>query len=232
MLGRSRQGKTTLLIKLINQLWKKVFRHILIISPTVNFDPSYRRIYDPELVTRIPHYHELKLRKIMDQLEEWGAEDHPTLIVFDDPGGTGIDVATTSRNKIVQFVSASRWRNISICFLAQQMQMVPTVLRANVESVIYFEPQNADHQKELYRTAGFGRMREFVDFNECMFQNDYDHILRDAQGSRASFWRNFIEKVYPLPQPDGQPERVADGLQSQRGNKIQTNFSTQSATRQ
>lgn len=78
------------------------------------------------------------------------------------------------------------------------MAIVPTVFRHNPDSVIFFRPENEDQWREIYKTAGYGNKKKWIEFMDGLFspQEPYTFIYRDTQGPNTGFYKNFTQLIH------------------------------------
>jgi len=128
-----RSGKSTLLMNLLcNQnFYRDAFTDVYVFSSTIKSDATSRKLNDVYPGSCFDHFDEGKLARILEHQDSYPVEERPTIaIVLDD--------LHQIKHKSTFFSLASNYRHHGIglfVICAQQMKMVPPVVRANVTNL-------------------------------------------------------------------------------------------------
>jgi hypothetical protein len=164
--GSSGSGKTNLLLNLIlsPQFYRDFFKNIIVISPNVHNDLSYKHLekYVESTLKRKKKSERVRyfvyatfdsneMMEIMDDLaaakQSLGDKLPPTLFVLDDV----IDDKHFLNSKFFSMMwTRSRHFNCSAIVCSQSYMRVPRTARLNMTNVVLFKPANASEIKRVY----------------------------------------------------------------------------------
>ena len=180
IVGKPGSGKTSFLISLLNQkgsnrIYRRVFKHILIVSPSLNSLPE-------GLLKGIPPEQMFDdfsddITEIIDANNESYLENpeknYSQLLILDD-------VASFLKlKKNVVFLNKMffnrRHKRLSIILTTQYIYQVPKSVRANVSDLVLFQPTTSE--LETIRKEFIPMKKDkFIDFIKFVFREPHDTL--------------------------------------------------------
>ncbi len=149
IIGRRNSGKSTVMLSLLNTDQekgglRKRFKTIYAISPTMEHDKKYKKLYD-EISDEGNHYTEPteeNFQEILDKIKKM-REEHPreeSLLILDDV----IDKLKGSHSGTLlnHLIICGRHYGLSIYTLSQKLNSISTIARNNAEVWILFNIAN------------------------------------------------------------------------------------------
>lgn len=184
--GKPGSGKTTFLINMLNQkgknrIYRKVFKHIIIVSPSIASIPN-------DLLEGIPPnqiFDNLNsdVEDMIDENNEF-YQEHPTknysqLLIIDD-----VSAFLKTRQNIIflnKMFFNRRHKRLSIVLTTQYIYQVPKSIRANLTDVILFEPTTSE--LETIRKEFIPMKRDkFILFIKFIFRDPHDTLYINDRG--------------------------------------------------
>lgn len=180
IVGKPGSGKTSFLVSVLNQsganrIYKKVFRHIMIVSPSLSSLPEgllegipknqLFDDFDDSLTEMIDANNEAYLEK--------PEKNYSQLLILDD-------VASFLKLKAnVVFLNKMffnrRHKRLSIILTSQYIYQVPKSVRANVSDIVLFQPTTSE--LETIRKEFIPMKKDkFIDFVRFIFRDPHDTL--------------------------------------------------------
>ena len=183
--GKPGSGKTSFLVSILNQkgsnrIYRKVFKHIMIVSPSLNSLPD-------GLLEGIPAnqlFNELDddITEMVDANNEEYLENpeknYSQLLVLDD-------IASFLKlKKNIVFLNKMffnrRHKRLSIILTTQYIYQVPKSVRANVSDIILFQPTTSE--LETIRKEFIPMKKDkFLEFIKFVFRDPHDTLYIDEK---------------------------------------------------
>lgn len=215
ILAPSAGGKTTLLSRLLIDIYTGIFDKIFIYSKTALIDPSYKKIFeyikqtndekngtdynindyvfsDVDTLERIMNNQHLLTRYANDK----GIYAPKILIVFDD----FLHQPENANNKFINSLILYRHIQISVIYLCQRIIYCRPTIRINLTSLIIFKQANSQDIKEIsdeYR--GFLSHAQFMDIYKKATDAPYSFLyinLNNGIPDHKKFMKNFESYLY------------------------------------
>jgi len=144
--GRRGAGKSTLALCLLDSklAYRKRFKNIFLISPTARSDKKFSRLVD-ELSDDGKFFEELNegnIESILEVIKSDNTEnDKKNLhcIVLDD---VVLDLPKKKSSILNKLVIESRHHNCTLLILSQKYNVIPTIIRANMDLISFFPSLN------------------------------------------------------------------------------------------
>lgn len=201
VLGKSGQGKTSLVISFLTakkpKIWRKVFDNIVVVMPESSRNSLQQNIFDEYLQ---PHnlYSSLdtqNIDEIIQKIESNANDDETTLLILDD-------VASALKNKYISqrlchLNNNYRHFKCVIVYIVQVLKSVPASIRKNLTNLIMFKPSLNAFQEimdeylemtkkealQLYR-LGYTENHDWLllNTNSARIYKKFDEILMDYDG--------------------------------------------------
>jgi hypothetical protein len=193
--ARSQMGKTTLMIKLMQYYWLKMFNKIYIFCPTYAMDRSWRCIDKYVLDGKVEVRSKVENSVIQDIWDECNSsfkEGEHKMIYFDDCAGQHDFKLDKETGKINMLVSLGNHSNISTVWVVQKVTQCSTIMRANAEGIITFYVQSEKERKYIYDEFGIGSYKTFKDLLENCTGEKYSSLYVNRQGpGKPDYYKNF-----------------------------------------
>lgn len=173
--GKPGSGKTTFLMNILNQkgknrIYRKVFKHIIIVSPSVSSLPDglLEGIPPTQIFDELNEDVEDMINENYENYKEYPDKNYSQLLILDD-------IASFLKLKQnVVFLNKMffnrRHKRLSIILTTQYIYQVPKSVRANLSDVILFEPTTSE--LETIR-------KEFIPMNKDKFINFIKFVFRE-----------------------------------------------------
>lgn len=201
VLGRSKLGKTSLVIKLSVFHYAHLgIRHITVVSPTYYNDNKWKTVEDLILeneedftLTVFREMNEKNIRKIRGSLERHKKIGEHTLLIIDDMTREMRQGNNECEKAFQQIVANNRWLLCTVIESAQQIVHIPLEMRVNWDYLITFYPENRKEFSNIYDTCGFGSQKAFDQLlHHCCLQRAYDFLYISRNGPITKHYHNFI----------------------------------------
>lgn len=179
--GAPGSGKTSFLMSILNQkgsnrIYRKVFKHILIVSPSLNSLPD-------NLLEGIPP--EQMFEDFTDDINEMIDANNETYLEKPEKNYSQLlildDVASLLKlKKNVVFLNKiffnRRHKRLSIILTTQYIYQVPKSVRANVSDIVLFQPTTSE--LETIRKEFIPMKKDkFLDFIKFVFREPHDTLF-------------------------------------------------------
>jgi hypothetical protein len=209
-------GKTYLINKLIEHVWRDTFDNIVIASPTLEFEDEYPiedKVSKNTNVVKIQSNLKPQLDKVILEQKNLMAKhkDDPTqnpevhtLIIMDDC----IDTNLFRGNRVdnIADVCATRGRhyNLSVCIVSQVLSRISSEVRRNLKNLFIFAPLNyMDIERVLDEYVPHAWRALFRAAQQELFREQYAFILIDGnpenrQNFKQRIRKGFKELMFPL----------------------------------
>lgn len=194
LLGRSRSGKTTLLINLLinRKLYYRQFEEIYVFSPTFWLDGKWRNVE----IDKSRVFTELKLEILAAIISRIKKDPHKKrLLVLDDCGAEDDIRKSGHKNEIDKMAFLAFHLNCSIIYCAQNKTSLSTPTRHNADGIVVFEPDNQEQLKEIYKEFGVGTIKEFNQLVDHATREPFDFLFIKRQGPKRQYYRNFTHRL-------------------------------------
>jgi DNA replication protein DnaC len=192
-IGRQGSGKTSLMINIIKQIYKKCFHKIYVFMPESSRNSLKNNIFDKNLDSS-QIYEELNyenIEELHDKLKENSKEKHRSLVIYDDVQKSLKD---TSVLLCLKNIIANQ-RHLRVCnfILLQNYFALDKSLRELINNVIMFKLNKTQTEKvfnECVESAKdkFGVIRDFV------FDGPYKWLFINLPTQRI--FKEFDEIIY------------------------------------
>lgn len=197
IVARSQQGKTTLLIKLLNNYWINMFNKVYIFCPTYKNDAKWGLI-DPYIKKGIVSVYtnfSIKRVKAIHKASSKIVETNPdyhVLIIFDDCTGKN-DYKVDGDKGYLNILSCSgNHSNISQIHCIQKLTQVTRTMRLQTEGLITFYIQNEPEIKALHSEFGTGSSKLFRRLLHHCTEKPFHFLYIKMQGPGPSkYFHNF-----------------------------------------
>ena len=156
--GQTGCGKTERALRLIETEYINHFEFIIIISPTIKYNETYRKrawILTDERVTLLE-----PAGKLYEYLEGFGKllAGCETLFIVDDI--IADDCLDKRRNSLLELAISGRHRYHSLWFLTQSYTAVPKNIRRQVKMLYVWKPKNRNDLFTIYEENDIINSRE------------------------------------------------------------------------
>lgn len=183
--GKPGSGKTSFLVSILNQkgsnrIYRKVFKNIMVVSPSLNSLPEGllegippEQLFD-ELDDNITEMIDANNESYLEKPEK----NYSQLLVLDD-------IASFLKlKKNVVFLNKMffnrRHKRLSIILTTQYIYQVPKSVRANVSDIILFQPTTSE--LETIRKEFIPMKKDkFLDFMKFVFREPHDTLYIDEK---------------------------------------------------
>lgn len=149
--GSSGSGKTTLLTSMMSagkknglrQSYKKLFDHIIIVSPTLGQGKSVTKdpFKDVRGEQKFKSFNLEVINEIMEMLEAFREDDEHTVLILDDVGSQ-LKKSAGAEKQLSTLLQNRRHLFCSVFILVQKFKDLPSSIRANMSHFISFRPKN------------------------------------------------------------------------------------------
>ena len=192
--GPCRSGKGVLLMNiLLNKSYgyKKYFKKIIYISPTLPSDKTGKILYDYDEIIKITDNLEQlnEILKIIVNAQNEEEEKESLLVVIDDCLG----LLGSNNSYFSTLCSKYRHYNMSIIVTTQNFRSIPLICRNNASSYIIFETHN---KKEIEKMEDEfdGMYPNFLNLYKEATKKKYSFLYLDRE--IVSAWKKFDELLY------------------------------------
>lgn len=199
IIGRSKKGKTSLIINMIRFHFVSVVDFIIIMSPTFHFDNKWKTIKRLGLPLKLYEIFTLQtMTEIYNFLLQQRREHQRTLLVIDDMTR---EVRTGGRAEFLldRIIANNRWLLTTVIESVQKVIHAPPEMRLNWDCLITFYPDNLEEFGIIYKTCGFGDKRKFDSLLRYCTREPYSFLYIRRDGPQTSYFRRFT----PLTVWDG-----------------------------
>lgn len=179
--GKPGSGKTSFLMSILNQkgsnkIYRKVFKHILVVSPSLSSLPDnlLQGIPQEQLFENFDDTITDMINANNESYLEKPEKNYSQLLILDD-------VASFLKQKAnVVFLNKMffnrRHKRLSIILTTQYIYQVPKSVRANVSDVILFQPTTSE--LETIRKEFIPMKKDkFIDFIKFVFRDPHDTLF-------------------------------------------------------
>lgn len=188
LIGKRRSGKTNLLIKMLNSKhFIDNFQKVFIFSPTVELDETWESIRDYPSKRDIILFDKFDESIIEDILQLQRKSDEDVLIILDD---FAEKLKGKRGNTLEQLATKGRHFNTSFIFTSQKYNAVPSIIRNNVDEVIFFKVSNNLELKTIVDENDNKDLKNVGGFENLLLNNtkDYDYLLI-VKGKEDKYYR-------------------------------------------
>lgn len=207
--GPSGSGKTTLLTSIMSarkkngkrQSYRKVFDHIIIVSPTLGQGKSAKKdvFADIKGEQKFKHFNNASMQEIFNMIEENREEGEHTCLILDDVGSQ-LRKNATAEKMLTGLIQNRRHLFCSIFILLQKFKDMPTGIRNNLSHFITFRPKNLLEQEAICsEMMPFHRKHHQTILDFC-FENEDKHsfLMIDMslkENNKFRYFRRFNEII-------------------------------------
>jgi hypothetical protein len=202
--GRSKSGKTTLLMNLlVNKSFHllKMFDEIYVWSPTA-FSDLVWRAHRLDNEHYFPRYQESDLLKTMKAVRDANrlADEKKqarlkTLFIFDDCGAEHVRTGNFAQNAFDELVLNLKNFNVSLIWSGQQIEYCTLALRRNAEYSFIFQQWNTDEKALIYKDFGFGSFDVFNEHFTRITSELHHFLFVDRTSGIPQYYHNFDKKL-------------------------------------
>jgi ABC-type lipoprotein export system ATPase subunit len=159
--GRRGAGKSTLALSLLNskRAWRKRFENVFLISATAMHDKKFKKLVK-ELKEDDNFYDHLDDDVVQSCFEKCrssndAAEDEKPLhlMLMDD---VVMELPKSRQSSLNRLVTQSRHHNLSLVFITQKYNLIPTVIRSNADLISFFPSLNRKEVETLQNDLNLG----------------------------------------------------------------------------
>lgn len=195
LVGKRRSGKTNLLIKMLNSKhFIDNFQKVFIFSPTVELDETWESIREYPTKREVILFDKFDNSIIEDILELQRNSEDDVLIILDD---FAEKLKGKRGNVLEQLATKGRHFNTSFIFTSQKYNAVPSIIRNNVDEIIFFKVSNNLELKTIVEENDNKDLKNVGGFENLLINNtkDYDYLLI-IKGKEDKYYRgNKLEFV-------------------------------------
>jgi hypothetical protein len=140
MVGKRRSGKTKLLTEMLNtKYFKKKFDRIYLFSPTVQLDSTWGDVRNKNVIFYDEYYDDTieAIMKLQSAIPE--NERKHQMIILDD---FAEKLKGKRGHALEKLATKGRHFKLSFIFTTQKYNLAPTVIRNNIDEVIFFRVSN------------------------------------------------------------------------------------------
>tara|TARA_R110000868_G_scaffold261216_2_gene519297 strand:+ start:3357 stop:4001 length:645 start_codon:yes stop_codon:yes gene_type:complete len=188
LVGKRRSGKTHLLIKMLNsKYFIDNFQKIFIFSPTVELDETWESIRDYPTKREVILFDKFDDSIIEDILQLQRNSEDDVLIILDD---FAEKLKGKRGNVLEQLATKGRHFNTSFIFTSQKYNAVPSIIRNNVDEIIFFKVSNNLELKTIVDENDNKDLKNVGGFENLLINNtkDYDYLLI-VKGKEDKYYR-------------------------------------------
>lgn len=188
LVGKRRSGKTHLLIKMLNsKYFIDSFQKIFIFSPTVELDQTWESIRDYPTKREVILFDKFDDSIIEDILQLQRNSEDDVLIILDD---FAEKLKGKRGNVLEQLATKGRHFNTSFIFTSQKYNAVPSIIRNNVDEIIFFKVSNNLELKTIVDENDNKDLKNVGGFENLLITNtkDYDYLLI-VKGKEDKYYR-------------------------------------------
>jgi hypothetical protein len=190
--GKPGSGKTNFLMNILNQkgknrIYRKIFKHILIVSPSVSSLPEglLEGIPPEQMFNELNEDVEDMINDNYNSYLESPNKNYSQLLILDDIA------AYLKLKKNIVFLNKMffnyRHKRLSIILTSQYIYQVPKSVRANLTDVVLFEPTVSE--LETIRKEFIPMKKDkFIDFIKFIFREPHDTLYINE---RRQLFRNL-----------------------------------------
>lgn len=197
VLGKSGQGKTSLIISFLMakkpKIWRKVFDNIIVVMPQSSRNSLQKNIFD-DYLDQNNIYNQLDINnidEIIDKIESNSNDNESTLLILDD-------VASALKNKYINqrlshLNNNYRHFKVVIVYIVQVLKSVPASIRKNITNLILFKPSLNAFQEIVDEYLEMSKKEALVLY-KLGYQENHDWLLLNT--SSARIFKKFDEIIY------------------------------------
>ena len=197
--GRSKMGKTTLLIKMIIEHFSHMVDSFVIMSATYPFDEKWKAVKHrcPQPRYAYTDFNYENISTIYEYLQSEARQHRNTLFVIDDMT-RGIRTGSRDEYLLDRIIANSRWINTTIVHSAQKIVHICPELRQNFESLICFSPETPEEFKSIYENCGRLNKDRFESLIQYCTRKPYEFFYIKRIASLTYFFHCFspLEIIY------------------------------------
>ncbi|CAM9636861.1 unnamed protein product [Heterosigma akashiwo] len=190
--GKSRSGKTSLMINLITskRMYRGKFDNILVISPQHSLASMKNNIFESLDDDKIKHEMDYEtLDHIHDKIEDYASEGENNLLIIDD-------MTAHLKNRDVQkllsmMINNRRHLRLSIWMLVQTYRSIPLHIRKTINYLIMYSPSNKKETSSIWEELLTISKDEFDEIISYVFQKKYEYLVIDTDAH--VFFKKFNE---------------------------------------
>ena len=202
--GKSKSGKTNLMVNLLNQgkkngvrqSYKKVFHDIIVVSPSLK--SLKKSIFDDIDEDKLFDKLDYNTLDFIDTFTEMNTDlEKNTLVVLDDVG-SALKVGDNERFLALQ-TQKYRHRRTTWFILTQKYKDAPTSIRANLSAIYLFRPISLKELDSVYEELlGFNK-KFLVDFIKFVFDRKFNFLFIDLSLEKSPapiYYKNFKKIIF------------------------------------
>lgn len=192
VVGKPGSGKTTFMINLLNQkgknrIYRKIFKHIIIVSPSIASIPNdlLEGIPPEQIFDTLNEKVEDSINENYEYYEERPEKNYSQLLIIDDVAA----FLKTKQNIVFlnKMFFNRRHKRLSIILTTQYIYQIPKSIRANLTDIILFEPTTSE--LETIRKEFIPMKKDkFIDFIKFIFKEPHDTLYIN---DRRELFRNL-----------------------------------------
>ena len=191
IVGRAGSGKTTFLMNMLQQPYKKVFRNILYVCPSSSKQSVQNNpladLEPEDMFDNLSYDVQERIVDLKDEYDKQKDKNYNQLLIIDDCASFLKDKANI---KMLNELSMNRRHlNLSIVLLVQYLVLVPASVRSQVSSVILFKPSNNKDYDVLKREFLNMKHDKFTEFINFVFKDKHDHLFIDL--NNTTYYKNL-----------------------------------------
>ncbi len=178
--GRRGAGKSTLALSLLKskRAWRHRFQNVFLISATAQHDKKFKKLVKE--LDEDGHFHDHLddevVQACFDECRESNKEEKEEkplhLMLMDD---VVMELPKSRQSSLNRLVTQSRHHNLSLCFITQKYNLIPTVIRSNADLISFFPSLN---RKEI------DTLKDDLNLGPELFEKVYRHA---TSGDPQSF---------------------------------------------
>jgi len=193
VVGAKGRGKSTIVLGLLNDHFKRYYDNIYFFSTSAHLDDKYSELIK-ELQTENKYFDkfsEKSIALILDAMENYN-DDNPqarNLIIFDDMISQ-LPRATDRDSLFNKLIVGNRHRRCDLWLTTQQFRKLNTLVRANIDIISLFPTSNLKELKAYSEELNVNK-KEFEEYL-CMIENDrHDFLTVNFMNGKPIFFKNF-----------------------------------------
>lgn len=205
--GPSGSGKTTLLTSIMSarkkngkrQSYRKVFDHIIIMSPTLGQSKSAKKdvFADIRGEQKFKEFNNQSMQEVFNMIQENREEGEHTCLILDDVGSQ-LRRNATAEKMLTGLIQNRRHMFCSIFVLLQKFKDLPTGIRNNLSTFATFRPKNLLEQEAICSEMLPYHRKHWQTILDHCFENEDKHsfLMIDMSlkdNNRFRYFRRFNE---------------------------------------
>jgi len=202
--GKSKSGKSNLLVNLLNkgkkngfrESYKKVFHDVIIVSPSLkSFKNNIFADIDEEKQFEILDRNTLEF---IDTFTEMNADLGKNSLVILDDVGSSLRLPGNERYLALQ-TQKHRHRRTTWWVIAQKYRDLPTSLRANLSCLFLFRPVSLKELDAIYEELLPFNKKQLIPFINWVFDTKYNFMYIDMSLEKSNqpiYHKNFKKILF------------------------------------